>query len=107
MNYYDAQEIMRRHEQGQPVGYASVDEAKAFIQGRQSVLKQPPIQLTASVAPPMSAFCICGARYGMHRVGDFACMSQKWVPGNGEPQWLAVKFQRLTSSGTGCSEVKT
>jgi hypothetical protein len=45
-------------------------------------------------APPYSAMCECGRRYGMHRVNDFACPNQRWSTGNGEPQWLTRTWKR-------------
>ena len=67
MNYYDAQEIMRRHNAGEPINYGTYDEARA---------------------------CECGMRYGQHRVNDYRCPNQNWRPGNGQGQWLASVFKR-------------
>jgi hypothetical protein len=46
------------------------------------------------IKPPMSALCKCGARYGMHRVKDYACPHPNWRPGNGLPQWLVSTWDR-------------
>ena len=43
---------------------------------------------------PMSELCMCGRRYGMHKVKTFECPNQEWRPGNGQPQWLALTFER-------------
>jgi hypothetical protein len=43
---------------------------------------------------PYSAMCVCGRRYGAHRVNDYACPNQRWIPGNGQPQWLEQAFAR-------------
>lgn len=58
-------------------------------------LHSPSARTVQTVAPiPMSAKCICGLRYGMHRVKDYACPNPAWKPGNGQLQWLPVKFHR-------------
>ena len=53
-----------------------------------------PRRVYIAPAPMMDAICVCGLRYGQHRVNDFACMNQKWKPGNGQPQWLTAVFKR-------------
>ena len=47
-----------------------------------------------AIVPPMSALCLCGQRYGMHRVGNYLCPNPAWKPGNGQAQWLVGKFER-------------
>ncbi len=47
-----------------------------------------------ATAPMMDEPCVCGLRYGMHRVGDYACPNQKWRPGNGKLQWMLEKWVR-------------
>ena len=56
-----------------------------------------------AIAPPMSALCLCGRRYGMHRVHDYACPNDEWKPGNGQDQWLPWHFVRATSNNPGAS----
>lgn len=56
-----------------------------------------------AIAPPMSALCLCGRRYGMHRVGNYLCPNPEWKPGNGQAQWLTCKFERKTTTNPGAS----
>jgi hypothetical protein len=95
VNHYDAREIIRRHNSGLPIRYGSVAEAEAYLTGKPVV--PPPAVMPGQVKPPMSARCVCGQRYGMHRVFDFACMNPKWRPGNGQAQWLKESFRRAES----------
>lgn len=102
MNYYDAQQIRLRHAQRQPVSPEALAEANAFIERTRKpgapVKAHPPLAIFhGSLAPGMDLLCQCGLRYGMHRVGDYACPNPKWRPGNGEPQWMPMarfKFSR-------------
>lgn len=56
-----------------------------------------PVQHAGNVRPPMDAMCVCGTRYGEHRVNDFRCRNPKWSCGNGEPQWGESVFARAAS----------
>lgn len=52
-------------------------------------LHSPAARTVQTVMPvPMAAMCVCGMRYGAHRVNDYACPNQDWKPGNGQPQWM-------------------
>lgn len=105
MNYYDAQTIVRNFHAGKPCSLARYDEAREFLkQDGGTVIKPLPPTPTENpkaaprvfipTAPTWETLCTCGVRYGMHRHGDLACFNQKWRPGNGEPQWLARKWER-------------
>lgn len=105
MNHYDAIQIRERVARNQPVDPRLLAEADAFIATHRNQGAAPatspdlgrtspkPVYLDCT-APPYSAMCECGRRYGMHRVNDFACPNQKWSTGNGEPQWLERKWKR-------------
>lgn len=73
---------------------------RRFIDGKPAAEVAPPPKPKAAprvfipTAPAWETLCTCGVRYGMHRHGDLACFNQKWRPGNGEPQWLARKWER-------------
>lgn len=98
MNYYDAQEILRRHNAGQPINYGTYEEARAYLD-REPTLARRAVRPAAPPAvqafpPTMDTPCECGLRYGQHRVGNFACPNPAWKPGNGQAQWLADVFRR-------------
>lgn len=91
MNYYDAHEIVRRHHAGLPINYGTYDEAKAFLAAPE--VGPPAKPLPKPVFIPQAALnydtlCVCGMRYGQHRVNDYACQNPRWKPGNGESQWM-------------------
>jgi hypothetical protein len=102
VNYYDAQEIVRRHTQGLPINYGTYEEAKAFLddqpsrsgsQRARTTIRPAPLAGLA-FPPTMDTPCECGLRYGMHRVNDHACPNQQWRPGNGQSQWLSRNWKR-------------
>jgi hypothetical protein len=96
MNYYDARVIMGRVRQGLPVHRAVHRAAQDFLDGKDAELAARPV-LGQAFLPTFDTLCECGARYGMHRVNDYACPSQEWLPGNGKPQWLTKSWKRASS----------
>jgi hypothetical protein len=38
--------------------------------------------------------CRCGLRRGLHRWDTEECPNRLWKPGNGQPHWLAITFER-------------
>lgn len=57
--------------------------------------RQP--EVMRNIRPPMDAMCVCGTRYGEHRVNTLQCRNPKWSCGNGEPQWGESVFARAAS----------
>jgi len=92
MNYYDARLIRNRAIAGEPVNAETLAEANKYM----SSANHAPVVVRARVILdthiPYDRLCSCGARYGMHRVGDFGCPNPKWTCGNGQPQWSAAKW---------------
>lgn len=35
---------------------------------------------------------LCGQRRGLHRHGDNACPNDLWKAGNGQDQWLTIRY---------------
>lgn len=86
MNYYDAIQIRLRAARGQAVDrdllqaaneYVKNERAQQQVQAakvRAEMVSTPlPILSPNQVKPPMAVLCACGARYGMHSYGSYAC----------------------------------